>query len=77
MSKSFCDEFGSELAGIEFIFSFHGLDIVFSIPMLEICSFFSNPVAITVIWISSDILGSVTVPNMMFASGSTDRKSVV
>ena len=33
----------------------------------------SNPVAITVIWISSSIDGSVTVPKIILASGSTLR----
>ena len=32
---------------------------------------FSNPVAITVITISSSRLSSITAPKMMFASGST------
>ena len=47
---------------------------MYSTPMLDmLLSGFSNPVAITVIWISSPIDSSVTVPNMIFASGSTLR----
>ena len=49
ISKSFCDGFVSVLAGIELIFFSHVFDTILSTPILEIGSFFSNPVAITVI----------------------------
>ena len=49
MSKSFCELFVSELAGIEFIFFSHVFETILSTPILEIGSGFSNPVAITVI----------------------------
>ena len=49
ISKSFCDAFTSLLDGIELIFFSHVLETMLSTPILEIGSFFSKPVAITVI----------------------------
>ena len=49
MSKSFCDEFVSEFDGIQFIFFSQVFDTNLSTPTFDVDSFFSNPVAITVI----------------------------
>ena len=45
--------------------------LVISLRLGTLSSSFSNPVAITVITISSSKLSSITAPNIIFASGST------
>ena len=60
--------------GIEFIFLSHAFSTISptGIPEFNPGSF-SNPVAITVIIISSSRLSSITAPNIILASGSTLR----
>ena len=75
MSKSLALLFESDITDVGF--GLQGLLLCVSpnpkFPMFEIgLSNFSNPVAITVITMSSSRLSSITAPNMIFASGSTD-----
>ena len=73
MSKSLWELLLSEGVGIEFNFLSHALSTMSptgGIFGIEFCSF-SNPVAITVITISSSRLSSITAPNIILASGST------
>lgn len=72
MSKS-C-EFGLVLSpdvGTDVIFLSQTLDTIWSTPILDNGLSLSNPVAITVITISSSKDSSIDVPKMIFASGST------
>ena len=56
----------------ELVIGFGDQDLlVISLRLGTLSSSFSNPVAITVITISSSRLSSITAPNIMLASGST------
>ena len=56
----------------ELVIGFGDQDLlVISLRLGTLSSSFSNPVAITVITISSSKLSSITAPNIMLASGST------
>ena len=60
--------------GIELIFLSQAFSTMSPTGILEFRpGSFSNPVAITVITISSSKLSSITAPNIIFASGSTLR----
>ena len=73
ISKSFDELDVSVLVGIELIFLFQALSTIFSTPISAKDGSFSNPVAITVIVISSSKVSSITAPKIILASGSTLR----
>ena len=65
ISKSFCDEVTSELDGIELIFFSHVFDTMLSTPILEIGSFFANPVARIYISEQGELFNMVVFSSVM------------